>query len=190
MGAKNVDRRVRKTRALLLRAAQELVVEKGYDAMTVQEILDRADVGRSTFYAHFRDKDDLLLSGFEIIHAEVDETMAAAGRTGVPSVDDIALANFHYAAQNPQAYRTMISGSRVMRRQVRHYVGKHVRDEFEARGVTAEDPAVLEAVVEFEASSMLSLISWWLDTGMTLSPEQMHELFVRLTRPGVDAVLG
>jgi AcrR family transcriptional regulator len=190
MAPRNVDRRVRRTRALLLNAAQELVVEKGYDAMTVQDILDRADVGRSTFYAHFRDKDDLLLSGFEIVHVEVDETMAAAGRTGVPSVDDIALANFHYAAKNPEAYRTMISGSRVMRRQVRHFLGQHIRDELDARGITAKDPAVVDAVVEFQASSMLSLISWWLDTGMTLSPEQMHDLFVRLITPGVEAVLG
>ncbi|MBO0803611.1 MAG: TetR/AcrR family transcriptional regulator [Nocardiopsaceae bacterium] len=55
------DRRVRRTRALLHQALIELILEKGYGRITVQDILDRADVGRSTFYSHYRDKDALLL---------------------------------------------------------------------------------------------------------------------------------
>ena len=59
------DRRVRKTRQLLREALMELTLERGYDHVTIQDILDRADVGRSTFYAHYHDKDDLLVSEFE-----------------------------------------------------------------------------------------------------------------------------
>ena len=57
------DRRVRKTRKALRDALVELTLEKGYAAVTVGDIADRADVGRTTFYAHFTDKEDLLLGG-------------------------------------------------------------------------------------------------------------------------------
>jgi AcrR family transcriptional regulator len=57
------DRRIQKTRTLLHEALESLIREKPYDAIVVKEILDRANVGRSTFYTHFRDKDDLLVSG-------------------------------------------------------------------------------------------------------------------------------
>ena len=63
MGAKAEDRRVQRTRTLLLDALLDLIAEKGYAAVTVQDIVDRANVGRSTFYAHFLDKRELLLSG-------------------------------------------------------------------------------------------------------------------------------
>lgn len=61
----NADRRVRRTQKLLHRALISLVLEKHYDLITIQEILDRADIGRSTFYAHFSGKDELLISGID-----------------------------------------------------------------------------------------------------------------------------
>src|SRR5829696_7836983 len=60
MPQNDLDRRVQKTRKLLQDALIELVAEKGYEAVTIQEILDKANVGRSAFYAHFQDKDQLL----------------------------------------------------------------------------------------------------------------------------------
>ena len=65
MEDQRVDRRVRRTRELLRSALLSLILEKGYERVTVRDIIDRADVGRSTFYAHFRDKDDLFLAGFD-----------------------------------------------------------------------------------------------------------------------------
>ena len=65
MTKKPPDRRVQRTRRLLHKALMTEVLDKKYESITVQEILDRADVGRSTFYTHFHDKDELLVSGFE-----------------------------------------------------------------------------------------------------------------------------
>ena len=56
------DRRISKTRRALKKALTELILELGYEDVTVQDVIDRADVGRSTFYAHFVDKDDLLMA--------------------------------------------------------------------------------------------------------------------------------
>ena len=62
------DRRVRRTRKLLQDAFISLVIEKGYEKTTIQDILDRADVGRSTFYVHYRDKEALLTANFDAMH--------------------------------------------------------------------------------------------------------------------------
>src|SRR4029453_14658313 len=81
VGIARTDRRVRRTRDLLRRAPRALLSlgqEQGYERITGQDILDRADVGRSTFYAHYRDKDDLLLSGFEDIRAALATERAEA----------------------------------------------------------------------------------------------------------------
>src|SRR6202012_5392571 len=75
MAQETMDRRVRRTRDLLHRALLDLIAEKGYPHITVQDILDRADVGRSTFYTHYRDKEDLLRSGI------ADFNAAAEGRS-------------------------------------------------------------------------------------------------------------
>ncbi len=192
MATRDPDRRVRKTRSLLQHALQELILEKGYEPITVQDLLDRADVGRSTFYAHFRDKDDLLLSGFEILHAELDRAMAAAGAERAPTVSDIAQALFRHAEANRRAFRA-IWGSRsgeIMIRTARKYLKGRIRDEVGAMLYRASNPAVLEVVVEFKANALLSLLSWWLDSKSTLSAEDMYELFVTLTRPGIEAALG
>src|SRR5215216_7578048 len=69
LSAATTDRRIRRTRELLRRALFSLIQEQGYDRITVQDLLDRADIGRSTFYAHYRDKDDLLRSAFEDIRS-------------------------------------------------------------------------------------------------------------------------
>ena len=67
-----LDRRVRKTREALHSALASLVVAKGYDAVTIQDVLDAADVGRSTFYSHFAGKEALLRSGFDRLRAELE----------------------------------------------------------------------------------------------------------------------
>src|SRR5258707_15719817 len=71
------DRRIRRTRRLLRDGLLALVLEKGYDQITVQDILERADVGRATFYAHFRDKDDLLVSGADDLRESLRQQMSA-----------------------------------------------------------------------------------------------------------------
>ncbi len=73
------DRRVGRTRKLLEDALHDLIVEKGYEAVTVQDIIDRANVGRSTFYAHYTDKQQLLFSHF----ADLEAHLAGPGRAGI-----------------------------------------------------------------------------------------------------------
>lgn len=77
-GTRGTDRRIQKTQTLLRAALASLIREKDYDSIAVKEILDRANVGRSTFYMHFRDKDDLLVSG-------IHDMLSSVHSTGLPS---------------------------------------------------------------------------------------------------------
>ena len=70
------DRRIQRTRQSLQNALSDLILEKGYEKVTVQDVIDRANVGRSTFYAHFENLDQLLLSGFEPLRAEFDDFLS------------------------------------------------------------------------------------------------------------------
>src|SRR5688572_29080610 len=106
------DRRVTRTRRLLQDALVALVLEKGYEAVTVQEVLDRADVGRATFYAHFANREALLLSVFEMMRGELREAMGGLrsgdiGRFG----EGVGVLGplFAHAAQHRRLYRALLN---------------------------------------------------------------------------------
>ena len=189
---RSTDRRVQRTRRALRDALLSLLPERGWDDVSVQDICERADVGRSTFYGHFRDKDDLLLSGFEILHAELDQAMAKAGTEREPNVSDIAQALFRHAEANRRVFRAMwgARSGEIVLRTARKFLKGRIREEVGTMLPGTGNPAVFEAVVEFKANALLSLLSWWLDVESTLSAEELHKLFVTLTRPGVEAALG
>src|SRR5882724_11296655 len=98
------DRRVRRTRNVLRQSLIALILEKGYEQITVQDILDHADVGRSTFYTHYQGKDDLLLSGF-------DELREAFAREAAARPDEIlrpTLALFEHVNGHSPLYQAMV----------------------------------------------------------------------------------
>ncbi len=185
-----LDRRVRRTRQLTQRALVELILEKGYDRITVQDIIDRADIGRSTFYAHFTDKDDLLLSGLEEFGAAFEDILNRhfANRAD-PSP---ALPVFQHAYENRDLYRALAGkrGAEVLHEGLRRYVaeamGRHLGEALPA------DDSVLprEVTVEFAISALLGLLTWWLDNGMPYEPEEMAGMYLRLMLQGVPAVYG
>src|SRR4051794_4639849 len=80
MKEKKIDRRVGRTRQLLSEALLALIQEKGFDAVTVQDVIDRANVGRSTFYSHFVDKEDLLVKAMDPFSAHLKERQRKALR--------------------------------------------------------------------------------------------------------------
>jgi len=103
------DRRVQRTRQLLQDALVSLILEKGYQKITIQEIIDRANVGRSTFYSHYRDKDDLLLSGFDELAHDLNRHMQAPDN---PDDDPGHLLHslefFIHACDNRELYIAMV----------------------------------------------------------------------------------
>src|SRR3954466_12612335 len=104
MAEKKEDRRIQRTRQLLLQALFSLIQEKGFDAVTVQDIIDRADIGRSTFYVHFVDKEDLLVQAMDPFSADLKERQRKALREGRGS-DETAFGFSHELFSHADGHR-------------------------------------------------------------------------------------
>ncbi len=194
MSSGTTDRRVRRTRALLLSALLSLVQEKGYDRITVQDILDKADVGRSTFYAHYRDKDDLLRSGFEDIRAslvgERDAGERTVGRKG--EFLQPMLSVFRHVEGHRQLWKPLVrkGGADLVIRILREGVADLVQEQFRAQFPHgAENQTQLEAAMQFVTSACMGLLIWWLENDVSYSAEEIHSIFRRLTTQGVRRFL-
>jgi AcrR family transcriptional regulator len=190
------DRRVRRSRRLLQDALLEMILEKGYDKVTVQDILDRADVGRATFYAHFRDKDDLLVSGSEQLREVLREQMSAFLAAGNQQPTERLLVTrvlFEHAARNRQLYRALIGnrGGGVILRQAQRDLTALFREHLDqaAAQQRVQPAAPVEIVVQYVVGALLALLTWWLDNDLSYSPAQMSAAFHRISHDGLGGAL-
>ena len=159
------DRRVRRTRKLLHDAFISLVIEKGYEKTTIQDILDRADVGRSTFYVHYRDKEALLTANFDAMHEQLEHELEQIVATDPVEVAALPAALlFEHAYRNQRMYRAMCGrqGGALVQRHLRRLIGdvlcKRMRPQFQQVGEVPADVAA-----EFYTSAALGLLVWWID---------------------------
>lgn len=183
-----VDRRVERTRGILSEALISLIIEKGYESTTVQDIIDRANVGRSTFYAHFIDKDALLRSGF-------DNLRYALSKNGIDNKDgwDVALHLFQHAQSHYPLYKAMVGKHSwdLIRQYAYKFLINLIREYLQPQISAGKQPPVpLDIVANYVVSSFLSLLTWWLEHKMPYSAEQMTKMFKAITKPGVDSGLG
>jgi AcrR family transcriptional regulator len=190
MDPQKEDRRIQRTRKALQNALLELMVEKGYDAVTVQDVIDRANVGRSTFYAHFQDKDDLFLQGFEILKEQIEEKLNGSPISHT-SPWNLSLLLFEHVEGQHLLYKALVgnqAGNAAMK-QVQKFMTGLVKDHL-SQNLPAKSSSQItpEILAHFVVSTFLSLLTWWLDTRSTKSPAEMNEIFRQLTQPGVEAV--
>ncbi|MGC4069421.1 MAG: TetR/AcrR family transcriptional regulator [Polyangiaceae bacterium] len=94
---------MRRTRRLLREALVELTLERGWDSVSVLDVCAKADIGRSTFYVHFADKEDLLLSGFDDLHAGLDAHCAVRAQPFAFAEPLLA-----HAAENHDLFRAVV----------------------------------------------------------------------------------
>lgn len=166
------DRRVRRSRRALRDAFVALVLDKGFAAVTVDEVAERADVARATFYAHYRDKDDLLVDVVRELAEDRErllpamEQAQARGFTGLP-----VLYIFQHAEQERPVYRVVLRGEGDGRalRELTELTCARVEQLFRERttqlGVSPRVP--LEVVARAWTGELLGVLGWWVenDTG-------------------------
>jgi AcrR family transcriptional regulator len=180
------DERIRRTQERLGNALIALILEKPIDELTVQEVLDLAHVGRSTFYLHFRDKEDLLLSQLERF-LETMSTVLSARKEQSHRVVPVAEMFAHIGSQN-KLYRALADSGRL-------YDFFDLAQGYFARGIERRltESKRLSNLSQREvaaracalAGSLLSLLRWWLDHGEKESPRAIDELFHRMVWNGV-----
>lgn len=187
------DRRIQKTTNLLREALVSLIAEKPFDSIVAKEILDRANVGRSTFYMHFRDKDDLLISGIHDLLGPVPSPKRTPGK----SQDWIlwfALPVFEHHYRHAHAWGDRIGprGRAILHEHLRRVlsalIAEAMKKEFRVGRQSARQipPDVVSAYI---ASTFVLVLDWWLDGGMRLLPKDVNDFFRRLTLPTLAEVL-
>jgi len=189
MTGEREDRRTRRTRELLHHSLLELMLEKRFDSISVQEIVDRADVGRSTFYAHFRDKEDLAATEFARMFDELTEHMASDSKTGPVNVSAI----FRHVGENYELYRAMVRGHAIdfFLEKGEDYLRAKIADHLSSALPEGQEPNVpIPILAAFGAGTLITLLKWWLDNEMAQTPERMDEIFATLALPAIHAGLG
>jgi AcrR family transcriptional regulator len=182
-----MDARVRKTRDRLGDALVELMQEMPFDTIKVQDVLDRAGVGRSTFYVHYRDKDDLLMSDADEFFELISMALSIHGDKS----DRVApVQEFFQHVGEVRGFITALTKSGKLQENLElargHFargIERRLAEVPRGKGIPAGDrPAVAFA----HAGALLSLLTWWIDRGMRESPEQMDELYHRMVWTGGD----
>lgn len=170
----STDRRVKRTRRLLRDALVSLILERGWDHVSLVEVCERADVGRSTLYVHFADKEDLLLSGFDDLHASLATRPDVAGSFGF--VEAIVL----HARDNLKLFRAVVgrSSGQSVQRRFRDVVAQLVEAELAALGVpTAQRPMVGRYV----SGGFVEMLIAWLDRPAAMESGALAAAFRQLT---------
>ena len=185
------DRRSQRTRLLLHRAIISLMQEKRYDSITVQDIIDRADVGRSTFYAHYQDKEDLVNSNLKEILDDLSQPLADNAPDNQRIIPTLAL--FKHVQEQQHLFEAMRGGQGLdlLLEKAQVYWSKKIETQLQARLPQGQTPAVpLSLVTSHLSGALATFLKWWMDNNLPYPPARMDEVFQQVVMPGVWAALG
>ncbi len=183
------DRRTRRTRQLLRDALLALLKAKRYEDISVQDIIERADVARSTFYVHYIDKNDLLVGKWGVFasnlghHAE----LMAHEEKNTPSMFPTRVWFQHIQAQ--ESILKIIARDSAMDLAMKTLHGI-LRNDIQAKVqkyLPENGSAPSSLVINYMASSLMTMIQWWVKNDMPHSPQRMDEIFQQLVMPGVHS---
>lgn len=189
------DRRIQRTRQALHKALITLVLERGYEAVTIKNVVTRANVGRSTFYAHYPSKEDLLTAEIEGLRATLAaEQRAALARQGGVSARSLGFSRalFEHAQDYRDVYRVLVGerGASIIIARMRALFTQLVRDELdELLPRPAQGDVPRSALVQFVVGSLMSILTWWLEGGSDLKPAEADAIFRLLTIPAIEAAV-
>lgn len=185
------DRRSQRTQRILHEALMDLMQEKRYDDITVQDIIDRANVGRSTFYAHYEDKEDLMTSGLMHLMQILSQMVARPSETGearlLPTQE-----LFEHVQENQSLFRGMVRGRslEIFFDKGQEYWSRKLTVDLQMRLPPGKQPSVpIPVLAQFVAGTFVTMLRWWLDSKMPYSPKEMDEMLQKLVMPAIQDCL-
>ena len=171
---KKTDRRTQRTREQLQKALMELIAERGYDAITIQDIVDRAELGRTTFYLHYNSKDELFMSCHEAIIKEFhlglihpltrDELLS-------PQMPPQMAASYQHLEDGRALLYPIFQGkdSQIILRQIRDRSAREIEANLRRVFGEAESKVPLDMLANYLVGAQIALMQWWLEKKRTLS---------------------
>ena len=186
-----MDRRVVRTRQHLQAALNALILKQNYETISVEDICRAANIGRSTFYSHFVNKDDLKRSGLNILQSQLRDRQKQAlsnPHEHQQKTLSFSLVMFEHARDHLDHYRAQVGnhGGSVALSSIREMLGKLVRKELAEKGKAIYSSNMpRELVVQYVVGAFLSVLTWWLDGGAKLPPDEIDTMFQRLIVAGI-----
>jgi AcrR family transcriptional regulator len=183
------DPRIVRTRSMLRDAFVSLILERGYDSITIQDIADRAGLRRATFYLHYKDKEELLTATLDGMMLGITAEIAQIEDNPFdPECNETVIRMvFKHAEQNANLYRIILQGHGAIRivRHIREYMATQIRLQHadDLPGDNSDFP--VDVVANYMAASELSLLIWWLENDMPYPAEQMARMCSQLMLRGL-----
>ena len=200
------DRRTRRTRQALEQALLELIEEQSYEVITIQQITDRANIGRATFYLHYADKEQLLLATLQRLTDDLVRSLPSLKAQDLLAEDRTLLnAVFQHVARYRRLYRALLGehGPALVLRRLHDYLAEQIEQRIvapllreaseasEACEDAAQGPHAPESfLAAYLSGALLASVTWWLDRDCQESPEEMALLVLRVNRSGLLQTLG
>jgi len=185
------DRRSQRTQKAFMDALIALLAEKHYNKISINDIIDRANMGRSTFYAHYQTKDDLLKSGFERALDMLIQHISFGVANQDLRLDTAPF--FRHAQGHYEIYRTLVwgAGFDVLTKDGHAALTAKFQESFTRFLSGKPEPSIPPAVLSYSmAGTLLILLKWWLDNKMPYSPEYMDGIFQQLVMSSTRNILG
>lgn len=184
------DRRVQRTRDLLQKSLLDLIDERGYDAITIQDIVDRANVARTTFYVHYGSKDDLLMSCHEAIVSQFQSGLLyPLSREELLSPEAPAgmTATYHHLEEVRGQVYPMFQGKDgpLILRRIRDWSAEQIEANLRAAFAEADSIFPLDVVATYLAGAQLTLMHWWLEKRQPHTAESLALILHRLRRAAI-----
>ncbi len=191
------DRRVQRTRAQLQKALIELISERHFDTITIQEIADRASVGRTTFYLHFHSKDELFMSCHTAIVSEFHSgpfLPHLTSRQELLSLDPPAglTSAYRHLKEAWERLSPIFQGKdgALLLRRMRDSSAQEIETNLRACFAQTESAMPLDVLANYLAGAQLALVQWWLETRRTHTPEDLAHIYHRLRRAAIHEAFG
>ena len=193
--ARRMDRRVQRTRNLLRDALKALILDEGYDGVSIQNITEKANLGRATFYLHYKDKDELL--------ADLMDQQISEFSSQVPQIsgnewwmdDAKALTKlFDLAAERYDLYRILLIGkggipaSKQLQRSIAGLISAAIQHVIEDEAREPVEPAAF--IANHLAGALLSTIYWWLENDLTFNAENMAAMVQKINPMTKERLFG
>jgi len=191
MKSRPADRRVQRTEDLLRQALRGLIQEKRFDEITVQNVIDRADVGRSTFYAHYRGKEDLFRSDVERFLGFIERGVTW---NGGPKERILPVRELFEHVREFRAFCRALSASgklEALQRATTSHLSARLEKRLAIRMSLSQRQSVpVSILANHIAGALVTMLDWWFRNGMPHAPERMDQIFHALVMPGLRSATG
>lgn len=186
------DPRVRKTRRGLQEAFVRLILKKGYDDISIQDIATEAEAARVTFYRHYRDKEELLTDCLNTLYEELVSKTEPLTREGFLGGYSPVLVLYTHMEEQEQLYRILFSsrGTQTVIERMRHYLARGAMESIRESGRELQYSIPLEIIAYHVVSAQIGLAIWWLDHDKPYPASYMAQISLWLSLSGLVRLFG